>query len=99
MVARTSRFLTRVFSGLLGYVGRYVGWLLLTGFVTLGGATVLMLFKDWTLDAIVTSMLAWPALAIGVFLALPIALFPLGRFYFYSAIGGGLMFNAFLLFA
>ncbi|MGF1642394.1 MAG: hypothetical protein ACFCUJ_02050, partial [Thiotrichales bacterium] len=89
----------RPITALTRWFARYVGWLGLTAFVTLGGAVLLMVLKRWTIDAVFTSMLAWPALAIAMLLALPISLMPVGRFYFYSAIAGGLLYNAALLFA
>ena len=58
---------------------------------TLGGALVLMLVKDWTLKAVVTSLLAWPALAAAMLVGMLMALLPLGRVYFWSAVGGGLL--------
>jgi len=65
----------------------------------LGGALVLMLFKDWTRKALLTSMMAWPALAFGMVLAVPIAVLPVGRFFLASAVGGGLLYNLILLVA
>jgi hypothetical protein len=76
---------------------RYFGWLLITGFVTLGGAMVLMLFKDWTLKSLFTSMMAWPALSLAMLVGVPISLLPVGRIYLYSAVGGGLLYNLVLM--
>ncbi|MGF1545952.1 MAG: hypothetical protein ACFCUG_01330 [Thiotrichales bacterium] len=98
-MARSTQVVTRLIGGLLGWFGRYIGWLLLSATVTLGGGAVLMLFKRWSVDAVITSMLAWPALGFAMALAIPIALLPLGRFYFYSAIGSGLFYNTLLMFA
>jgi hypothetical protein len=85
--------------GLFGWFIRYVGWLALTTLVTLGGALVLMTFKDWTLKSLVTSMLAWPVLGLAMLVAIPIAFLRVGRFYLYTAIGGGLLYNLILLMA
>jgi hypothetical protein len=60
---------------------------------------VLMLFKDWTVKSLFTSMIAWPALGMAMLVAAPIALLPVGRFYLYSALGGGLLYNLMLLIA
>jgi len=76
-----------------------LAWLFLAASTTLGGALVLMLLKDWTLKAVLTSLLAWPALGLAMFLGLLIALLPLGRVYFWSAVGGGLLYNLTLLLA
>jgi hypothetical protein len=84
-------------SGLLSWLLRYLGWLLLTAASTLGGAAILMLFKDWTIKSLFTSMMAWPALGLAVVIAVPIAFLPLGRIYLYSALGGGLIYNLILL--
>ena len=89
--------LTGGLTGLLAWLLRYLGWLLLTGASTLGGAAILMLFKDWTVKALFTSMMAWPALGLAMVVAVPIAFLPLGRVYLYSALGGGLIYNVILL--
>lgn len=78
------------------FFARYMGWLALSGLVTLGGGTVIMLFKDWTLLTVLASQLVWPRLMLGMIIAVPIALFPVGRFYFISAILGGVIFNIML---
>jgi len=84
--------LLSVASGMLGgWLARYAGWLMITSFVTLGGAIVVMLLKDWSIETLFTSMMAWPALAI--------AMLPFGRVYLISAVGGGLLFNLILLIA
>ena len=83
--------------GIGGWLARYVGWLLIVFFITLGGAMVLMLFKDWTLKSLFTSMMAWPILGMAMLVALPIALFPVGRIYLFSAVAGGLLYNLILL--
>jgi hypothetical protein len=80
-----------------GWLTKYVGWLLITSFVTLSGATALMLFKDWTIKSLFTSMMAWPALGLAMLVAAPIALLPVGRIYLLSAVGGGLLYNLVLL--
>ena len=89
--------LTGGLTGLLAWLLRYLGWLLLTGASTLGGAAILMLFKDWTVKALFTSMMAWPVLGLAMVVAVPIAFLPLGRVYLYSALGGGLIYNVILL--
>jgi hypothetical protein len=86
-------------TSLLRWLLKYLVWLLLTATTTLGGALVMMLFKDWTLKSVLMSLLAWPALGLAMFLGLLIALLPLGRVYFWSAIGGGLLYNLTLLLA
>jgi hypothetical protein len=88
---------TRVVRGVPIFLARYVGWLVLSGLVTLGGGTVIMLFKDWSLLTILASQLVWPRLMLGMLIAIPIALFPVGRFYFLSAILGGLSYHLLLL--
>ena len=91
--------LTATVARLLRRLVKYLAWLFLAASTTLGGALVLMLFKDWTLKAVLTSLLAWPALGLAMFLGLLIALLPLGRVYFWSAVGGGLLYNLTLLLA
>lgn len=95
--SRTGKLLSSAGKGVLGWVARYVGWLALTAFITLGGAALLMFFKDWTLKSLFTSMLAWPALGLGMLVAAPLALLPLGRLYFGSALAAGLAYNLLLL--
>jgi len=87
----------RMIRGLPLFLVRYFGWLALSAFVTLGGGTVIMLFKDWSLLTILASQLVWPRLMVGMLIAIPIALFPVGRFYFISAILGGLAYHLLLL--
>ncbi len=82
---------------LAAFLLRYFGWLALSAGVTLGGATLLMAVKDWSLDAVTTSLLAWPLLGLAMLIGIPIAMLGLGRIYFYSAIGGGLLYNLYLL--
>jgi hypothetical protein len=89
--------LTGGLAGLLAWLLRYLGWLLLTGVTTLVGAAILMLFKDWTVKALFTSMMAWPVLGLAMVVAVPVAFLPLGRVYLYSALGGGLIYNLILL--
>ena len=91
--------LTATVARLLRRLVKYLAWLFLAASTTLGGALLLMLFKDWTLKAVLTSLLAWPALGLAMFLGLLIALLPLGRVYFWSAVGGGLLYNLNLLLA
>ncbi|MBS0002057.1 MAG: hypothetical protein KFF45_03160 [Thioalkalivibrio sp.] len=87
----------RILRGLPAFLIRYFGWLALSGLVTLGGGTVIMLFKEWSLLTILASQLVWPRLMLGMLIAIPIALFPVGRFYFISAIVGGLAYHLLLL--
>jgi hypothetical protein len=96
-MSRARSALSNALGGLLGWLARYLGWLLLTGAATVGGDAVLMLFKDWTVKALFTSMMAWPALALAMLVAVPIAFLPLGRIYLYSAMGGALIYNLILL--
>jgi hypothetical protein len=96
-MSRLTSALSAGIGGLLFWLARYLGWLLLTGVFTLGGAAILMLFKDWTIKSLFTSMMAWPALGLAMVLAVPIAFLPLGRVYLYSALGGGLIYNLILL--
>ncbi len=96
-MSRLTSALTGGLSGLLFWLARYLGWLVLTAGTTLGGAALLMLVKDWTLKSLFTSMMAWPALGLAMLIAVPIAFLPLGRVYLYSALGGGLIYNLILL--
>jgi hypothetical protein len=96
-MARLTRTLSNAGLGLLGWWGRYFGWLLLTTTITLGGGLVLMLFKDLTLGSVFTAMLAWPVLGFAALIAIPIAFLPLGRLYVYSAVAGGALYNLILL--
>ena len=98
-MSRMTSSLSKVLGGLLFWLGRYIGWLLLTGIVTLGGAAALMLVKDWTIKSLFTSMMAWPALGLAMLVAIPIAFLPFGRVYLYSALTGGLLYNLILLIA
>jgi hypothetical protein len=95
--------LTRALSGTLGagvsWLVRYLGWLFLTATLTLGGATLLMLFKDWTLKSLFVSMLSWPILGLAALVALPIAFLPLGRVYLFSALLGAFLWNLVVLVA
>jgi hypothetical protein len=81
---------------LLGFLARYLGWLTLAAVSTLGGGLLVMLFRDWTLKALLASTLAWPLLGLAMVLAVPIAMLGLGRVYLYSAVGGGLIFSGML---
>lgn len=87
----------RIIRGFPAFLARYLGWLALSGLVTLGGGTVIMLFKDWSLLTILASQLVWPRLMLGMLIAIPIALFPIGRFYFVTAILSGLAYHLLLL--
>ena len=91
------RISARMVGGFPAFLARYFGWLALSGLVTLGGGTVIMLFKDWSLLTILASQLVWPRLMLGMLIAIPIALFPIRRFYFLSAILSGLAYHILLL--
>lgn len=96
-MSRIGNFLSAGGKGFGAWLAKYVGWLLITSFVTLGGALMLMLFKDWTIKSLFTSMMAWPALGLAMLVAVPMALVPVGRLYLLSAVGGGLLYNLILL--
>ena len=96
-MSRAVSITTRVVRGTPLFLVRYFGWLMLSALVTLGGGTVIMLFKEWSLLTILASQLVWPRLMLGMLIAIPIALFPVGRFYFISAILGGLAYHLLLL--
>jgi len=98
-MSRITRSLSSAGKGLGSWLAKYVLWLLLTSAFTLGGATALMLFKDWTFKSVITSMMAWPALGLGMLVAIPIAILPLGRIYFGTAVAGALLYNLILLVA
>ena len=84
---------------LLTWSIRYFGWLFVTATMTLGGSLLLMLFKDWTVKSLFTSAMAWPALAMAMLFAVPMAFVPLGRLYFYSALIAASLYNLILLIA
>jgi hypothetical protein len=92
-MSRPARSLRTLIAGLLAWLARYVGWLLLSALLAFGAGTLLMLVKDWTLKTLVTSMLVWPLLALGALLAAPVALFPVGRVYLLSAAGWALVYT------
>ncbi|MCA1791004.1 MAG: hypothetical protein LC667_14450 [Thioalkalivibrio sp.] len=96
-MSRVLRIPTQIVSGFPIFLARYFGWLVLSGLVTLGGGTVIMLFKEWSLLTILASQLVWPRLMLAMLFAIPIALFPVGRFYFISAILGGFAYHLLLL--
>lgn len=96
-MSRLTGTLSTAAKGFGGWLTKYLLWLFLTAAVTLGGSLVLMLFKDWSLKVVLTSMMAWPALGLAMLLAGPIALLPVGRFFLGSAVGGGLLYNLILL--
>ena len=85
--------------GVTAWFVRYLAWIGVTAFLTLAGALMLMLIKDWTLKSLVTSLMVWPMLALGALLAMPVALIPVGRVFFYSAAGWALLYNLVLLIA
>jgi hypothetical protein len=82
---------------LLGFLGRYCLWLALAAFSTLGGVFLVMLFADWSVGSLLASGLAWPLMGLAAIAAIAMALVGLGRIYFYSALGGGLLFNLIVL--
>lgn len=82
---------------LIAWSGRYLAWILVTTLMTLVGATVLMLVKDWTIKTLFTSMMVWPMLALGALLAIPIAMLRLGRPFVYTAAGWAFLYNLILL--
>ena len=83
--------------GAFRWLTRYLGWLMLTTAVTLSGASALLLFKDWTFKTLFASMMAWPALGLGMLLAVPIAFIGVGKLYFFSALACALVYNLVLL--
>jgi len=96
-MSRLGSGLSNALGGVFLWLARYLGWLVLTGASTLGGAAILMLFKDWTFKSLFTSLMAWPALALAMLIAVPMAFLPLGRVYLYSALGGAVIYNLILL--
>ena len=97
-MSRVTRALTRVVTVVPIFLARYFGWLALTSVVTVAGGTLIMLFKDWSLLTVLASQLVWPGLMIAMLVAIPIALFPVGRVYFLTAILGGLAYHLLLVF-
>lgn len=83
--------------GFAAWIGRYVAWVTTTMLMTLSGATLLMLAKDWTIKALFTSVMVWPMLALGALLAIPVALLPLGRPFLYTAASWALLYNLILI--
>lgn len=98
-MSRLTGALSTAAKGFGAWLFRYFLWLFLAAAVTFGGSLVLMLFKDWTLKALLTSAMAWPALGLAMLVAGPIALLPVGRIFLGSAVGGGLLYNLILLIA
>lgn len=98
-MARVTSTLKTLLGGLSTALVRYVAWIGVTAALTLGGALLLMLFKDWTFKSLFTSAMVWPMLALGAILALPVALLPLGRPFLYTAAGWALLYNLILLIA
>jgi hypothetical protein len=92
-----ARILTRIVTAVPVFLFRYFGWLALTSFVTVVGGALIMLFKDWSLLTILASQLVWPRLMLAMLVAVPIALFPVGRMYFLTAILGGLAYHLLLV--
>lgn len=89
--------LTKAVSRLGLWLAKYFAWLTLTFFFTLGGASVLMLLKDWDFKTLVMSAMAWPALALGMLVGIPITLIPSPRLYLASALFGAIGYNLLLL--
>jgi len=98
-MSRITGALSTVGKGFGGWLFKYFLWLFLTAAVTLGGALVLMLFKDWTVKSLFTSLMAWLALGLAMLMAGPVALLPVGRIYLGSAVIGGLLYNLILFIA
>jgi hypothetical protein len=98
-MSRITGALSTAGRGFAGWTAKYLIWLFLTATVTLGGALLLMLVKDWTLKSVLTSLMAWPVLGLAMLVAGPIALLPVGRLYLGTAVGGGLLYNLILLVA
>lgn len=90
---------TSALKGLATWLIRYLSWIGVTASLTLGAELFLMLLKDWTLKSLVTSAMVWPMLALGALLAIPVALVPLGRIFFYTAAAWALLYNLILLIA
>lgn len=66
----------------LAWLTRYLGWMVLTSLVTLGGTSMVMLLRDWTLKSLLGWLLTWPVLALGMLAGLVMATLGLGRIYF-----------------
>ena len=98
-MSRITSSLTHAGKGFAGWLAKYLFWVALSAGVTLGGGVILMLFKDWTIKSVFTSLMAWPALALAMIVAAPVALLPVGRIYLASAVGGGIIYNLILLIA
>ncbi len=98
-MANVTSALKTLLRGLATGLFRYLAWIGVTASLTLGGALVLMLFKDWTIKSLVTSLMVWPMLALGALLALPVALVPVGRVFLYTATAWALLYNLILLIA
>ena len=98
-MANVTSTLKTLLRGLTNWLVRYLAWIAVTAFLTLGGALFLMLLKDWTIKLLVTSMMVWPMLALGALLAIPVALVPVGRVFLYTAAAWALLYNLILLIA
>ena len=96
-MSRTTQVLKSAAGGLAGWLARYFGWLSITAFFTLSGNLFLMIWKDWDLKTLFTSMMVWPLLGLALLLAIPIAFLPFGRMYLYSALTGAIFYNLILL--
>lgn len=98
-MARATSALKTLVGGLTIWLLRYLAWIGVTALLTLGVELALLLIKDWTLRSVVTSAMVWPMLALGALLAIPVALFPVGRIFLYTAAGWALLYNLILLIA
>jgi hypothetical protein len=96
-MSSTTGVTKKLLGSLSAWMARYFGWLFTTTALTLGGAAVLMLFKDWTIKSLFTSAMAWPALGLAMLAAVPIAFIPLGRIFFYTAFAAAASYHLILL--
>ena len=82
---------------ILAFLGLYFLWLVIAAFSTLGGVFLVMLFADWSIGSLLASGFAWPTMGLAAVAGIPISLIGFGSIYFYSAVGGGLLFNLIVL--
>jgi hypothetical protein len=78
---------------LLAFLTRYFLWLGLAVMATLGSLLLVMLFADWDFGSLVASGLAFPALSLAAILGVPMAMLGLGRIFFLTSLGGGLLYS------
>jgi len=71
----------------------------MTWVLTLLGTSAVMLFRDWTLEALLKSLLTWPVLGMAMLIGIPVAAIGLSRIYFYTAFGGAALLSAYLALA